>query len=218
MYQDPNDGDAPDVSSKIGRGSERGTAPPVALLAFPPLAYLLNTLLSGLNFLKDTPLVAVQDKILSHLEVILKDACHFLVSVSDDVRTKGKKYFSSSPDLIRAAGTLQPGCMDRVYATVINDELIMHALRCFQMIYFGDVEGEKTKRKKDAKDSPIVLEEKLQEIAENCASTLLSAGLIEKVVVDKKEIKAPKPTSDVIQIEILVESKNSGSVSENMTV
>jgi hypothetical protein len=210
MYQDPSDSDVLDTSSKATRGGERGTAPPAALMAFPPLAYLLNTLLTGLNFLKDTPLVAVQEKVLGHLEVVLKDVCHFLVSVSDDVRAKGKKYFSSSADLVRAAGTLYPSCMDRVYATVISDELVMHSLRCFQMIYFGEggAEGEKTKKKKGETDSPIALQQQLQVIAESCKRTLLSAGLIDAVLVASKK-------DDSAASESFASGQNESSISDS---
>ncbi|CAE7665433.1 unnamed protein product, partial [Symbiodinium microadriaticum] len=199
MHQDKVDPEMQDTPSKSPRG-DRGTTPPAALMAYPALAYLLNSLLIGLNFLKDTPLIAAQERILAQLELVLEDVCKFVVSVSDDIRIIGKKYFSSSAELAAAAGGSLPGCMDRVYANVISDELVVHALRCFQFIYHG-VEAESSPNGDDA--GRKTLHQDLQSIADSCRSTFIAAGLIDAAVT------APAKTVDVIsKVSVGVEESN----------
>ena len=110
--------------------------PPQELIAFPPLAYLLNILLIGLNHLKDCPLISLQPLLTLRLREIMTDLCSFILNHSSDIKEKGKKYLISisSPQPL-GPPEIEIG-MDQLYAKQMRS-VIEYCFLCFQFIYSG---------------------------------------------------------------------------------
>jgi len=93
-----NDADDQAASSPMltKRAGQEDVPSPSGLLAFPPLAYLLNALLSGFNIIRECPLTRVREDVLKKLAIVLEESCKFLADISDDVRSRGAKYLSGT--------------------------------------------------------------------------------------------------------------------------
>lgn len=130
--------------------------PPNILASFPPLAYFLNTLLIGLNFIRECPFTSLRDKLRHLLEQELMGMCLFVVSVHEDVRAKGKKYLTSLPSNT-ALEAVHPDPLDHrmdiIYVRCIVKYLLPHVLKCFQLVFWSDTtmtpEGEGQSRRAD---------------------------------------------------------------------
>jgi hypothetical protein len=118
-----------------------GMMPPQELIAFPPLAYLLNIFLIGLNHLKDCPLISLQPLLTHRLREIMTDLCSFILSHSNDIRERGKKYLisisSSAPSHHHPPTAVMEMTMDQLYAKHMQS-VIDYCLLCFQLIYSGE--------------------------------------------------------------------------------
>jgi hypothetical protein len=97
---------------------------PVPVMSFPPLAFLLNSLLAGLNFLRECPLLSAREAVLSHLKTALVAAAELMPLLAKDIRTKGGKYLQG-----------QGQGLDTMYARCLACELIPHVLACFDHIF-----------------------------------------------------------------------------------
>jgi hypothetical protein len=120
--------------------------PPQELIAFPPLAYLLNTLLIGLNHLKDCPLLSLQAPLVSQLRDLFSDLCGFLRDHSAEIRERGMKYFANrfgdeGTGAEATVGSRLTGAaemnLDEIYSQQMVRNVVEHALLCFQLIYTG---------------------------------------------------------------------------------
>jgi hypothetical protein len=111
--------------------------PPQDLIAFPPLAYLLNILLIGLNHLKDCPLLSLQPLLTHRLREIMTDLCSFILLHAADIKETGKKYLISSSPASASVGTeMGDMSMDQLYAKQMQ-RVVGYGLLCFQLIYSG---------------------------------------------------------------------------------
>lgn len=131
---------------------------PTELMSYPPLAYLLNSVLGVFNFLRECPLTTAREALLGELSVVLQDCCKFLLSAATEVKARGVKYLSKSTSLASAFGgdrtkassgpssattpvpAPAPGgagdrSLDRMYARAVCFELIPHILACFEHVY-----------------------------------------------------------------------------------
>eukprot|EP01041_Mallomonas_annulata_P000330 gene330-591_t len=143
-----------------GTGAEEVHAPS-ALLAYPPLAFLLNAFLIGLNFVRDCPISRSRVAIFNSMEGCLVDICHFLVATSKDIRKLGNKYLDkdkdkyegkvgvqkkgSAPDVLPIEegsgndsspyGSVQSSSMDVQYGEAMTGLLIPHVMMCFNAIF-----------------------------------------------------------------------------------
>ena len=122
-----------------GRPNDDVAAPPSAL-TYPPLAYLLNALLAGLNFLRECPLLAAKDALHTELAAAARDCCAFLVSIAGDLRARGAKYLPAGGDKkAAAAGKTDdkgvPLPMDKQYAVVFAQDILPHIFACFEHVY-----------------------------------------------------------------------------------
>jgi hypothetical protein len=97
LKQDLPSGDdfvAPPSPAAVSRKNDDVPAPP-AVMAYPPLAYFLNSILTGLNFLRQCPMLMAKDTLLSELVAVFMDSCLYFVGLSSDIRTRGAKYLPS---------------------------------------------------------------------------------------------------------------------------
>jgi UMP-CMP kinase len=136
---------------------------PSAVMTYPPLAYLLNAILTGLNYLRECPLLTARGALLAELVTVLRDSCAFFVGLASDVRVRGARYISpidgvkqkdkmvKKPAATTGTGAgLQPGAgseknlnsllledqpMDKLYATAIAQDLVPHVLICFESVF-----------------------------------------------------------------------------------
>lgn len=69
---------------------------PSCVLCYPPLAFLLNALLSGLNFLRECPMATARGALLYELELVLLDFVRYFIDIADEMETKSSKYFDNS--------------------------------------------------------------------------------------------------------------------------
>ena len=65
-------------------------------MSFPPIAYLLNAVLSALNSLRECPLVSLQQPMLALLFRSFREVSVYLVSKAAEVREKGDKYLGGA--------------------------------------------------------------------------------------------------------------------------
>lgn len=145
-------------------------ASPRNLLMYPPLAYLLNSFMSCLNYVRDCPLAALKQVVLECIDTHCSDLAKFLVDVSPDMRLRGSKYLeklsSGSGKLSKTAGgtagsgprgtehsqntasaeniSVEDGklTLDVQYGLAMGDALIPHIFRCFLIIYGDSSESE----------------------------------------------------------------------------
>ena len=162
---------------------------PLSLMAYPPIAYLLNALLSSFNYLRECPLAIARDVIFSELSNILIESCDYFLSLSSEIRTKGSKYLSgnshkdkvkvessSSSSSSSGLGAIEGKSLDALYALALIQDLVPHILICFQYIY-PDKNDLKKKVKEIVKmEKPIDMKEHLNEesyaILETCWKSL----------------------------------------------
>ena len=156
---------------------------PIALMAFPPLAYLLNALLSSLNYLRECPLAIVKDVIFAELSNILIESCEYFLSLSSEIKTKGSKYLSGNIQKIDKGLNYEGKGLDNLYALAIMKDLIPHTLVCFQYV-FPDKNDLKKKGKEFSVKMENILDIKEQlshvsyEILETCWGSLHKAGFL----------------------------------------
>ena len=139
LKQDQASADDLGVSPALTRKLNDDVPAPTAVMAYPPLAYFLNSILSGLNFLRECPMLSAKEALLSELVAVLLDSCVFFVELSSDIRVRGAKYLpQEATGRAVATGVEKAGTvlsMDAQYASVLAQELIPHILVCFEHIY-----------------------------------------------------------------------------------
>lgn len=147
------------LSSSAGIGSTSGPGHseneleiPPTLMKFPPLAYLLNCILSCLNFVRECPLLTVRTPVLQALEGLFGDLAAYLVEKAVDVRTLGSKYVNDVLSSVKKGTKSRLGAgaattaalgeegeieknMDVLYAQALAFDLFPHVLLCFESIY-----------------------------------------------------------------------------------
>jgi hypothetical protein len=175
-----------------GSGASFGasSSPSSGLMSYPPLAYLLNSFLIGVNFLRECPLLSLRDKLLSLLGKVFRDLCNFLVLSSDDIKLKGKKYIIDSSndktnggDKTSSQHTLYEANMDRVYASKIIDDVIPHCLDCFKMIFSSPTSTSPTTTS-DFLEAALLKKSDLQFLAsikeaeQSCRKVLVNGSLV----------------------------------------
>jgi hypothetical protein len=140
-----------DEMSPIKLKSVDEVSAPIAVMTYPPLAYLLNTILSGLNFLRECPLLIAKDILFSELSTVLQDSWNFFVSLAADIRTRGLNYLAAPGTILarNKAKTKKPvtvpgadeqqeaeeAALDKLYARAIAQDFIPHVLICFESIF-----------------------------------------------------------------------------------
>lgn len=117
--------------------------PPQEIVAYPPLAFLLNSFLIGLNYLKDCPLISLQSHMTTQLQKYFFDISKFVSEHAEDIKQKGKKYFISSgahSKKILDETTMMKSqeSMDELYFQYLQ-HILEFVLKCFQLIYSGTV-------------------------------------------------------------------------------
>ena len=164
------------------------------LMSYPPLAYLLNSFLIGVNFLRDCPLLSLRDQLLLLFEQVLRDLCNFLVLSSDDLKTKGRKFILDSMSGTTGAKSTFSGQnqnsatvsyeenMDKVYAAQIMDEVIPHCFDCFKIIFTSYTTSKQPACSVSTEDlmkkSHLQFLTNIKDIEENCRKVLVSGSLI----------------------------------------
>ena len=157
LKQDQSFGDDPTSSSAVSRRANDDVPAPSAVMAYPPLAYFLNSILNGLNFLRECPMLSAKDALLGELISVLIDSCSFFVGLSSDVCVRGAKYLPQggvqNKNTRRGSETVNENGngngngngekeknigllpMDKQYAIMLAEELLPHVLLCFEHIF-----------------------------------------------------------------------------------
>lgn len=132
---------SPDGKKKIT--NENILIPPQQLVAFPPLAFLLNIILIGLNNLKDCPLLSLEPILLKHLHQFFVTICKFLQTHSTQINENGKKYLMNSlkeptkSENQQNQQQFENSKMDSLYKHHVIEDVIQYSLICFHSIYSG---------------------------------------------------------------------------------
>lgn len=131
------------------------------LLRFPPLAFLLNSFLSQINYLRECPIVTLEQPAADLLFAVFADVSAYIVEKKADIRRLGGKYFTGGVGgvlkdlpsqstghhrrrredaLDSSAATADSGSsgeasMDQLYGRVVALELMPHVLFCFDTIF-----------------------------------------------------------------------------------
>jgi hypothetical protein len=134
LYLKQDSTSAEEITTPMKRMNDDVPAPP-AVMAYPPLAYLLNSILTGLNFLRECPLLSAVDVLLSDLVDVLLDACVYFVGLSSDIRTRGAKYIPVLGAKRGLESSVSVLSMDKQYASMLAQEVLPHALSCFDHIF-----------------------------------------------------------------------------------
>lgn len=109
-------------------------------MRFPPIAYLLNCLLTHMNYIRECPLVTTEVPALQLLVAMFQNICAFLVQKANEVRTLGEKYLDGArggkkPSKSSADASKKAETMDVLYAQALAQELLPHLLLCFESIF-----------------------------------------------------------------------------------
>ncbi len=82
-----------DVSQNMLDSGDREIPYPQYILKFPPLAYLLNSILTLFNFLRECPLITIRESCLKMLFKFFSEMRDFIIENFSDIRHRGSKYF-----------------------------------------------------------------------------------------------------------------------------
>lgn len=128
-------------------------AAPNILLEFPPLAFVLNSILSGLNFLRECPLLTINSRLYNLLHNVILQLVDFIVENKKELSQKSLKYSDSS----KSSNGKKKIALDNMYAELFCQELLPHILMCFDSIYINtntkiNFENCSIKRINDARD------------------------------------------------------------------
>ena len=116
-----------DTSSSVStKKNNDDVIAPVSLLAFPPLAYMLNSLLSGFNLIRECPIIRLRDEILDKMAKVLQECCVYIIQHSEGISTRGARYLKSDNDGEK---------MNKMYSDHILLVLLPHILTCFEHIF-----------------------------------------------------------------------------------
>ena len=117
------------------------------LTSYPPLSFLLNSILVGLNFIKDCNLYVLRDPVYELIKNIFSEVCRALCDISGDLRRRGAKYFSNvaSRDDVH---------LDRVYGKLMVEEMFPYLLFCCDRLY---IQGQDTSHKQKTSINNLVL-------------------------------------------------------------
>jgi len=148
---------SPSSTPASGHHNTVELAAPVLLLRFPPLAFLLNSFLSQINYLRECPIVTLEQPTADLLFAVFADVGAFIVDKKEDIRRLGAKYFTGGgvlkdlpqstghhrrrrEDTIASAATAADSdsgeaSMDQLYGRVVALELMPHVLFCFDTIF-----------------------------------------------------------------------------------
>lgn len=131
-----SNGNGIDKRRSTSTGStETAPSAPVALLQYPPLAYVLNCILHALNFVRECTLVSTREHLFGAIQALCEETCRYLASVASDVRSRGAKYLTSLSADNRSATDENKKRMDDMYGIAITEVLVPHVCRCFAAIY-----------------------------------------------------------------------------------
>ena len=177
-----------DADDSHNKGGSENTAKPTGemsspdLMSYPPLAYLLNSFLTGLNFLKGCPLLSLRDRLITQLEEIFGELCMYVVRKREFIATNGKKHMlaSSSMSSDDPKGHTNEMCgknMDKVYGALIVDEVITRCLDCMKVMYlpFNSMQNT-TSKVSDNSDKYFI--SKIKEVDEGCRKLMSEGNLI----------------------------------------
>ena len=155
LRQDQAFGDDATSSSGASKRANDDVPAPSAVMAYPPLAYFLNSILNGLNFLRECPMLSAKDALLGELIAVLIDSSSFFVGLSSDVCARGAKYLPQGgvqnknkrrgSEIVNESGNgnlhgeqeknISSLSMDKQYAIMLAEELLPHVLLCFEHIF-----------------------------------------------------------------------------------
>lgn len=230
LKQDQASADDLGVSPALTRKLNDDVPAPTAVMAYPPLAYFLNSILSGLNFLRECPMLSAKEALLSELVAVLLDSCVFFVELSSDIRVRGAKYLpQEATGRAVATGVEKAGAilsMDAQYASVLAQELIPHILVCFEHIYNCQppptaMNAEKDKGIKGRGKAVVLRVDVLSNARSSMGPVSYTAlttcwGLFRKAGLLPAERVTPDPIRQIASPTIL-ESESSADISEPTT-
>lgn len=134
-----------DINTSGSASAQGELAAPHLLMRFPPIAYLLNSLLTNLNYIRECPLVTTELPALAAVFAVFQNICAYLVQKSSEVRHAGEKYLGASKldkkktktsgDTTNAGAAEKKEPMDHLYAQAIALELLPHVLLCIDTIF-----------------------------------------------------------------------------------
>jgi hypothetical protein len=114
------------------KGNKNDEIPyPVSLMSYPPLAFLLNSILIGFNFVRECPINNIRDIVLSELSKYLIEAVDCFIKLSNDINKRGMKYLSNKSN----DAQIQSISMDILYSNSFMFDIIPHILCCYDQIY-----------------------------------------------------------------------------------
>ena len=133
-------------SGEVRLVSSGSTIPPLTRVTnFPPLAFMLNSLLGGFNFIKECNMAGLRELLLAELSAVCSNVCAAVCSIAKDLRLRGNKYLSNLPANAGPGlsgedgdGQLQ---MDRLYSRIFAAEFVPYVLYCFEQLYYIPLEG-----------------------------------------------------------------------------
>ena len=97
---------------------------PSALLRFPPLGFLLNSLLSTLNYVRECPIRNLRPEVSILIQSCLRAALDAIIHERAIIRSKGVTYLGNDGEHL-----------DDLFLKAMETILAPHTLRCLDMIY-----------------------------------------------------------------------------------
>jgi hypothetical protein len=112
----------------LDKNDDPSTAPspeiaaPLTLLQFPPLGFLLNALLTDLNYFRECPFRNIQPLVVEAVMDCLRSSAEILVQDKASIRLRGAKYISGGVNL------------DEQYYKETSTVLFPHAVFCLELM------------------------------------------------------------------------------------
>lgn len=196
------------VSPAVSKRGSDDVPAPLSIMTFPPLAYLLNAVLGGMNFLRECPMISAKDDLASELRSALVGLVELIIASAPEIKKKGTRYLapssaSSSTQKGTTAGSksdLAIGlltqsssepCLDKMYANAVACIVLPHLLSCFDHVFSsGTVKTSEKGRRGGAVALSISslgeagdLSREGMAVLEKCWKALDAAGLMDGNVV-----------------------------------
>jgi hypothetical protein len=116
------------VASSVDEGalgsSSSEVALPFSILQFPPLGFLLNSILTSLNYVRECPLRHTRPNVDASVRACLDAAAEVLRSEAVWIRGRGAKYLGVTDTPL-----------DESYINELSSVLVPHVLRCLALVF-----------------------------------------------------------------------------------
>jgi hypothetical protein len=141
-------------------------SPPVSILEYPPLAYFVNGILTGFNFICDCPLYSLKITSYELLENILLNVSQYIANISHIVsKSKLCSVYNNRKD-----GTT----LDSHYISIFRDTILPFLIHSFENIFDSKISDTASPHKSTDNIQWTIQDKANMDLLERCKNILLN--------------------------------------------